>query len=397
VDRPLSRGLTTVLALAVGLVVADLYYLQPLLHQIQGQYHLSAAGASLLITLVQAGYATGIVLLAPLGDVVARRPLISSLYLVAAALVGACALAPGFAVLAVLTYLVGVISASSQLVIPLAADLAPPEERGRVIARVMTGLLSGVLLSRTVSGLVAQAFGWRAVFVVAAAALALMSLTLARVLPHEGPRPHVPYSRLVTGSLHLLATEPRLRQRAGYGMLAFASINMVWTVLTFHLSARPFGYSKAEIGLFGLFGVAGMLAANVAGHHADRQRTHLTTVAAAVLILLSFVVLGLGQGSVVALGAGLIVLDAGMQGMQITNQSIVYSLDAAARSRMNSAYMLCAFVGAALGSAMGGQVYDHFGWTGDMWLGAALGTILVVAALVQWRRVAATRIRALRP
>ncbi len=383
--RPLTRSLTTVIAVAVGVIVADLYYLQPLLHQIQGQFHLSASSASLLMTLVQGGYALGLVLLAPLGDVARRRRLIASLYLVAAIVVGSCALAPTYAALAALTLLVGAASAASQLLIPFAADLAPDGERGRTIAKVMTGLLSGVLLSRTASGLVAQAAGWRAVFVSAAVALALLAAVLSRVLPEEAPRPHVPYGRLVLGAVSLLASESRLRRRAWFGALVFASINMVWTVLTFHLSAAPFSFSKAVIGLFGLFGMAGMLAANVAGHHADRQRAHHTTVVAAGLMILAFAVLGLGQGSVIALGAGLIVLDAGMQGMQVTNQSIIYSISSEARSRMNSAYMLCCFVGAASGTALGGQVYDHFGWSGDMWVGAGLGLLLLAPAIAQWR------------
>jgi MFS family permease len=175
-----------------------------------------------------------------------------------------------------------------------------------------------------------------------------------------------------------------LRRRSLYGVLIFASFSTLWTTLAFHLSAAPFHYDNLVIGLFGLFGAAGVLAANVAGRNADKQRSHLTTIAGGVLILLSFAVLYFGRNVVVLLALGIIMLDAGMQGLQITNQSIVYSLAPNARSRINSAYMVCAFIGAALGSLAAGQCYAHAGWRGDCLLGGGLGLAILVLAVV-WR------------
>ena len=171
-----------------------------------------------------------------------------------------------------------------------------------------------------------------------------------------------------------------------YGALVFAAMSIVWTELAFHLSGAPFHYSKAvDPGLFGLFGVAGVVAANFAGHFADRRREHLATVVAAGTLTVSFVVLMAG-GSLFALGLGLILMDAGMQAVQITNQSIIYRLVPDARGRVTSAYMFCAFLGASFGSAAGGFLYQHVGWSGDCWLGLGLSVALLAPALVELRR-----------
>ncbi len=375
------------MAMAIGLIVANLYYLQPLLHQVKGDFRISTANASLLLTLTQIGYAAGLAFVVPLGDLVPRRRLVVAIFLVAALMMVGGALLTTFVPFAVVTLVIGLASVGGQVIIPFAADLAEPAQRGRVIARVMTGLLLGILLSRTVSGLVAQVAGWRTVYWAAAVLLALMAFVLHRVLPDEPARSHVRYTKLVAGSFSLLATLPELRRRAWLGALIFAAFNALWTTLSFHLSAAPFHYSNGVIGLFGLFGVAGVVAANLAGHHADKQRSHVATIVAALLITVSFVILAVGRHSFWAIAAGIIVLDAGMQGMQITNQSIIYSLLPEARSRINSVYMVCGFTGASVGSFASGQLYAAYGWTGDCWLGGALGLGLLVPALL-WRRPA---------
>ena len=200
------------------------------------------------------------------------------------------------------------------------------------------------------------------------------------MLPAEGPRPRTRYRALVAGPFGLLARLPELRRRALFGALIFAAISVIWTTLSFHLGAAPFGYSRAQIGLFGLFGVAGVAAANVAGHHADRQRAGVGTVITALALTASFAVLVAG-GSLVAVAVGLVLMDAGMQGTQILNQSVIYGLDPERRSRVNSAYMMCCFAGASAGSYAGGLVYQRFSWTGCCILGGALGaTLLALAA-----------------
>jgi predicted MFS family arabinose efflux permease len=382
--KPLSSALITLMAIAIGIIVANLYYLQPLLHQISEDFHIGTARASLLMTLAQVGYALGLAFVVPLGDIWPRRRLTVAIFSLAAVTMAIAAMLTSFTWLAIITVLIGLSSVGGQVLVPLAADLAEPAQRGRVIARVMTGLLLGVLLSRTASGLVAQVAGWRTVYWAAAALLAVAAIVLYKVLPNETARQHVPYRKLVAGVFSLFVTQRQLRRRAYFGALIFAANNTLWTTLSFLLAGKPFHYSNAVIGLFGLFGVAGVLAANAAGRQADRQRTHLATMIFSLLLLGSFAVLALGRSSVILLAVGIMVLDTGMQGMQITNQSVIYSILPDGRSRMNSAYMVSAFTGASIGSYLSGQLYAHYGWYGDCWLGGFLGLALVIPAVL-WR------------
>jgi predicted MFS family arabinose efflux permease len=384
---PLSGALTLLMAVATGIIVANLYYLQPLLHQISSSFHVGTARASLLMTLIQVGYAVGLAFVVPLGDIWPRRRLAVGIFVLAAITMGLAATLSSFTLLAVVTLVIGLSSVGGQVLVPLAADLAAPEERGRVIGRVMTGLLLGILLSRTVSGLIAQVSGWRTVYWAGAGLLAVTAVVLHRALPNEPAREHVAYRRLVAGVFSLFLTQRQLRRRAYFGALIFACNSALWTTLSFLLAGGPFHYSNAVIGLFGLFGVAGVLAANAAGRQADRQRTHVSTIVAAGLLLVSFVVLALGRSSVVLLALGIAILDTGMQGMQITNQSVLYAIMPEARSRMNSAYMVSAFAGASLGSFAAGQLYAHFGWYGDCWLGGLIAVAILVPAIA-WRRPA---------
>ena len=250
---------------------------------------------------------------------------------------------------------------------------------------IMTGLLTGILLARTVSGLVTQAAGWRAIYWLSAALMVCFAFVLWRLLPTEGPRPHRSYRALVGSSLQLLATEPVLRRRAWHGACAFAGFSVLWTTLAFLLSGSPYHYSNAVIGLFGLVGAAGIFAANLAGKLADSERATVTTVVAGALLTGSFAVLWVGRTSLAALIVGIVVLDMGTQGMQITNQAVIYSLRPDARSRINSAYMVCYFVGGAVGSLAAGALYSSHGWAGVCLLGAGFGVLTL--ALSAYERV----------
>jgi predicted MFS family arabinose efflux permease len=371
----LSRGLVVLIAVATGAIVANLYYAQPLLHEVARTFHSGPGPTSGVITATQLGYAAGLLLIVPLGDLHPRRSLATRLFLLAAVALVACALAPDLWFFAFASVLVGATSVAGQVMIPFAADLAPEERRGRVVARIMTGLLMGILLARTVSGLVSEAAGWRAIYWLSAALMVCFALVLSRALPTEGQRPHRSYGTLVGSSLRLLATEPLLRRRAWHGACAFAGFSVLWTTLAFLLSGSPYDYSNAVIGLFGLVGAAGILAANLAGKLADSERTVVTTVVAGVLLAGSFGVAWAGRTSLAALIVGIVILDMGTQGMQITNQAVIYSLRPDARSRINSAYMVCYFIGGAVGSIAAGAVYAAHGWTGVCLLGAGFGVL----------------------
>jgi predicted MFS family arabinose efflux permease len=371
----LSRALVALIAVATGAVVANLYYAQPVLHQVARTFRSGPGPTSSIITATQIGYAAGLLLIVPLGDLHPRRALVTRLFLISTVALVGCALAPNIWLFGLASVAVGGASVAGQVMIPFAADLAPEERRGRVVARIMTGLLMGILLARTVSGLVAQAAGWRAIYWFSAALMIVFALILWRALPAEGRRPHRSYPELVGGSLRLLATEPVLRRRAWHGACAFAAFSVLWTSLAFLLSASPYRYSNAVIGLFGLVGAGGIAAANLAGKLADSARATATTVGTGVLLAASFALLWAGRTSLAALIIGIVVLDIGTQGMQITNQAVIYALRPDARSRINSAYMVCYFLGGAVGSVSAGAVYGSHGWAGVCLLGAGFGVL----------------------
>jgi predicted MFS family arabinose efflux permease len=378
------------MALAIGVIVANLYYLQPLLHEVEGDFRVGTVATTVLLTMVQIGYAAGLAFLVPLGDFLPRRRLIVIVFLGAAAVMLAGSLVHNFVAFALLSVVIGLSSTGGHVIIPFAADLAEEGQRGRVIARLMSGLLLGVLLSRTFSGIVAELVGWRGVYVIAAIVLAATALALSRVLPTEPARAHIPYPALVAGAFRSLATYRELRRRALIGATTFAGFSVLWSTLAFLLSGPPFRYSNVEIGLFGLLGVGGVLAANVAGRQADRQRSHQVSIVAGLLLCVSFALMWVGHHDVWLLMAAIFLLDLGVQGMQITNQAIIFTLNPDKRSRINSAYMVCYFTGGALGSLVAGVTYAHDGWTGVCAVGATIGLVtLVMAAL--WRPVRSTR------
>ncbi len=382
----LSNRLVLLMAIATGAIVANLYYSQPLLHQVSLSFHVGTAATSLVVTCTQVGYALGLLLVVPLGDLRPRRSLTFAVFVLSAVFLVVAASSPTLWLFEAAAVAFGCASVGGQIMIPLAADLADPARQGRIVARMMTGLLLGVLLARTAAGLVAQAAGWRTIYWVAAGLMVVFAFVLRRALPDEPARPHLPYRRLVGTSLRFLATEPVLRRRAWAGATGFAAFSVLWTSLAFLLSGPPYHYSRAVIGLFGLAGVAGVTMANVAGRLADQEKTRITTTISALLLTASFAILALGKTELVPLIIGILVLDVGIQGVQITNQAVNYRIRPEARSRVNGAYMVCYFAGGAIGSLSAGLVLASAGWDGICWLGGGFGVLLLAGAILEYLR-----------
>jgi predicted MFS family arabinose efflux permease len=275
----------------------------------------------------------------------------------------------------------GTLSVVAQIVVPLASTLAAPEERGQVVGTVMSGLLVGILSARTLSGLVAQAGGWRLVFALAAGAMLLLSLTLARMLPRMAHTEPVRYRSALRSIITLIAHEPVLRQRMALGALGFGCFSVLWTSIAFLLSAAPYGYNEAVIGLFGLAGAAGALVAPLAGTLTDRGHGRRALGGFLLTLLISWGLLALGRSSLIALIAGIILLDLGVQGAQISNQAAIYRLHAQARSRLTTAYMVSIFLGGILGSTLSSTIYAAAGWRAVCWLGVGMsaGAIVIFA------------------
>jgi predicted MFS family arabinose efflux permease len=262
----------------------------------------------------------------------------------------------------------------------MSSSLSAEHERGSVVGTVMSGLLIGILLARTVSGLIAAAAGWRTVFWFAAAAMVLLAATLRRVLPRIPPTTDVSYGGLLRSVVSLVREEPVLRQRMMLGALTFGCFSTLWTALAFLLSAPPYRYGNGVIGLFGLVGVVGALAASAAGRLADRGHNRRATSVTVVIMLASWGVMALGKTSLVALIAGIALLDLGAQGVHISNQSAIYALRPEARSRLTTAYMVAYFLGGAALSAITSSLYGSEGWSGI----CVLGGVTALLALVVW-------------
>jgi predicted MFS family arabinose efflux permease len=268
----------------------------------------------------------------------------------------------------------------AQIVVPMSSSLAAEDERGSVVGTVMSGLLIGILLARTVSGLIAAAFGWRVVYWFAAAAMVILAATLRRALPRVPPTTDLSYGGLLRSVVALVREEPILRQRMMVGALTFGCFSTLWTSLAFLLSGSPYHYGNGVIGLFGLVGVVGALAASGAGRLADRGHNGRTTTATLLIMLASWGVLALGKTSVIALIAGIALLDLGVQGAHISNQSAIYALRPEARSRLTTAYMVAYFLGGAALSAVSSALYGADGWSGI----CVLGAVTALLALVGW-------------
>ncbi len=379
----LSRPLVFLIATASGLTVASIYYAQPLLEAIHRTLNLSVTHAGLIVTASQLGYALGLVLLVPLGDLCERRNLVVLMTIGIAMSLAGIGFASSVVMLLALSVLAGALSVVAQVLVAFSADLASSAERGRVVGTVMSGLLLGILLARTVAGILAQIGGWRSVFWSASVLMIVMAGAMYRGLPVYAPNVGLGYWALLKSIPPLFREERVLRLRTVYGAIGFAIFSTLWTPLSFLLSKPPFSYPTAIIGLFGMAGVAGASAASVAGWLADRGRANFTTVISIVLIIVSWLPIWLGRHSTWLLVFGIVLLDFGAQALHITNQSQIYRLRPEARSRLTASYMACFFAGGVVGSSLSSWIYATRGWTGV----CALGVIFGMTALGVWTTV----------
>jgi predicted MFS family arabinose efflux permease len=368
----MSRGLVVLFAVATGQAVASNYLAQPLLDVISHEFGISAGVAGLIVTAAQVGYAAGLILMIPLGDLLERRRLITVLAAITAVGLATAAFSPSVGVFMSAVALVGFTSVMAQILVPFAATLADPAHRGRVVGTIMSGLMLGILLARTASGLIAQVAGWRGVYIIFAVLMVAQAVTLWTVLPTCRADVKLSYGRLLGSVFAIARQEPVLRLRALFGVVSFATFSALWTTLAFLLSGSPYDYSEGIIGLFGLVGAAGALTATVVGRFTDRGWARMLTGISALLLLLGFVLLWGGGVSLPALLAGVLVLDVGSSGLHLSNQSEIFRLRPEARSRINAFYMTSCFIGAAAGSAVAAFVYERWSWDGVCVLGAVI-------------------------
>lgn len=379
-SHQLTRSLTLAMSVAAGLAVANIYYSQPILGLMIAAFAPSHA-IRLVPAVTQFGYAAGLLLLVPLGDAVDRRRLILAQSGLLLAGLAATALAPTAGLLLAASVLVGAAATVAQQIIPFAAELAAPEHRGRTVGLVMSGLLAGILLARTLSGAVGSAFGWRAMFGLGVGLVLLMAALLAVALPRHPPASRTSYGALLLSLGSLARGQPALRRAILIQGGLFGAFNIFWTSLALLLEGPAFRLGSEVAGLFGIVGLIGVLLAPWAGKQADRRGPEGVIRLGIWLVLGSFLLFALVR-SLPGLVGGVILLDAGVQMAMISNQSVIFALVPEARNRINTLYMTGMFLAGALGSALAGLAWAAFGWPAVCGLGLVFALASLAAAII---------------
>ena len=388
-DTPSSSGVKSKLgpwtlllfAATCGASVANVYYAQPLLGSMASDFGLETADIGLVMTLTQIGYAAGLLLIVPLADIANRRRLVITQTMLLSAAAAAVGLAPSTFMLLVAMIALGLLSVVVQVVVALTVSLTGPEERGRAVGLVTSGVVIGILAARLWAGLLADLGGWRTVYLASAMLMLIMSMLLAKTLPREKPPGSKEgYGAILRSVPQLFLRDPLLRARAVLAFLIFASFSTLWTAMALPLSIWPFLMSHTAIGLFGLAGVAGALAASGAGRLADRGLAQPATGASLALLAISWAAILCLPASLPVFLLGVVALDFAVQAVHVTNQTLIFAARPEARSRLVGGYMVFYSAGSALGAITSTMIYAHTGWPGV----CALGCSFSVMALVFW-------------
>ena len=373
--RPNNSLLVLFLSFAAGATVANIYYSQPLLQAISTHFHASAASTSIVSVATQLGYGTGLLVFVPLGDSLERRMLIVASIIATALILLVAAFSASLPLLILLSYLLGSTCITPQLIVPYAAAIAKPGNQGRTVGNVMSGLLIGILVSRSVSGFIGAQAGWQAVYFIGAAAMLLLAALSTVILPPQRPERRLSYRELLRSLFPILADQPVVQRHAIIGALGFGAFSAFWTTLAFYLANRPEHFNSQTTGLFGLIGIAGAMAAPVSGRLSDRFEARIVNGAALGLVAVSFLIMWFSDYSLLWLVLGVFLMDAGVQASQISNQTRIYAISSVLRNRITSVYMVCYFFGGACGSALGSWAWAQFNWTGVCMTGMILSLI----------------------
>ena len=360
----LQRWQVMFMALCTGLIVANIYYCQPLVVLISKEFGVAESRAGSIAFFTQLGYALGLLFFVPLGDMFEKKKHIILPTALAAASLVMAALSTSIAMLSVACVLIGCTSIVPQLILPLAAHLSPPEKRGKIIGIVMSGLLIGILLSRSLSGFIGDWLGWRAMFWIAAGITLALLLIMRMIFPEVRSQFTGSYSSLMGSLVTLIKEQPILREASVINALTFSSFGMFWTTMVLHLSNPPFHFRADQVGLFGLAAVAGALIAPLIGGSADKGNPRVAIGYGLAIVAMAFGIFHWMGDTVTGMIIGIVLLDLGQQSVHVSNQARVYALKPEARNRLNTVYMSVSFVGTSIGSAIGLWVWDRFGWTG---------------------------------
>lgn len=382
IDKDISSGLIILLATACGIIVANLYYAQPLIGLISNEIGLSNSSAGLIVTLTQIGYVVGLLFLVPLGDIVENKKLILILLFLSAFALISMVFVKSATLLLIASFFIGLGSVAAQVLVPLVSYLSSENARGRVVGNVMSGLLLGIMLARPISSLVADMWGWNAIFALSATVIIVLAFVLSKVLPTRKPTAKTNYIALLNSMWQLLRTTPILRRRAIYHACVFGAFSLFWTTVPLLLSSPAFHFSQTAIALYALVGITGAIAAPIGGRLADLGWTRPATGIALTVVIISLILPLFIQSSspfgIAVLVIAAILLDMGVSANLVLSQRLIFSLSPEIRSRLNGLFMAIFFLGGAVGSFIGGWAYALGGWNLTLWIGIAFPTIALL-------------------
>ena len=384
-SQGLSSWLVFLMAFAIGVTIASNYYAQPLLHSITHDLNIAVEHAGSIIMAAQFSYAVGLLFITPLGDKFERKHLIIILMVLSTCGLIVSALSKNLWMLIIGTSMTGLFSTVAQVLIPFAATLSKPEHRGKIVGTLMSGMLLGILLGRTFAGAISTIADWHYVYWIATSIMGIVTLLLWISLPTYRNTININYFQLLWSIGSLYKQEPILRIRSLLAVISFALFSLLWTPLAFLLSNDPYHYSDFIIGLFGIAGAAGALGSPIVGKLSDKGKGWLATTIGLGLLLLSWLPLSLAQYSIIALILGVVILDFSVQVTHVSNMSAIYQIRPEARSRMNTGYMVCYFIGGMLGSVGSTYLFSHYGWIAIVVSGIILGLIGIICWLFYTR------------
>lgn len=374
-QKRLTNSVLYLMSISAGLVVANLYYSQPLLNEIGKTFEVGESAASNVVLAAQLGYAIGLLIIIPLGDMISNIKILKVDFVVMVISLLAAAFSTSLWMLVISCLFIGISSAIPQFFVPMAANLADDENRGRAIGVMMTGLLIGIIGSRVISGFIGGQFGWQTMYYVSAAAMVILFVILYFKLPRLKPNYDGTYGQLIKSLWLFFKTEPTLRLAIMRGALSFAGLSAMWTTLVFVME-DSFGYGSTVTGIFGLLGIVGALGANVVGKLNDRYSKNKIINIGIILLLFSWLLFLFSTHFIIGLAIGIITVDLGQQTIHITNQNIILAKIPGARNRINTIYMVIFFIGGALGASLGSLAYEYYGWAGVSIFGLGLTVFL---------------------
>lgn len=380
-SQDLSNWLVFLMAFAIGVTIASNYYAQPLLHSITHDLNIAVEHAGSIIMAAQFSYAVGLLFITPLGDKFERKHLIIILMVLSTCGLIVSALSKNLWMLIIGTSMTGLFSTVAQVLIPFAATLAKPEQRGKIVGTLMSGMLLGILLGRAFAGAISTIADWHYVYWIATGIMVIVTLLLWSSLPTYRNTININYFQLLWSISSLYKQEPILRIRSLLAVISFALFSLLWTPLAFLLSNDPYHYSDFIIGLFGIAGAAGALGSPIVGRLSDKGKGWLATTIGLCLLLLSWLPLSFAQYSIIALILGVVILDFSVQVTHVSNMSAIYQIRPEARSRMNTGYMVCYFIGGMLGSVGSTYLFSHYGWIAIVLSGTILGLMGIICWL----------------